>query len=1042
VVINPDGGDTAEDGLRIYLGNLGGIQVVRDGSGQFYGDVPTGPEGVNNGFFLAVGPAGDATVYGPQLDIEWDAVAWTAVSQTGVTGAGTAEDPYQVVTVVSAGGFRLGQTVRYVVPKVYCDVRLTLVPPTANDQNLRIYHWLDTYLNGGDFGPAVWEPHTGSATVFGVAKGTQYEVLIQGNRAWNAYFSGVYYRPGELMAAGGSLDNTLDETPTTDNGLAAQWNLGTPTTPVTWTYRIATAAVNDATCGDGEVTGYEGCDDGDTDDGDGCSGICQVEVGYACIGAPSTCEECFEDIDCDDGDDCTTDACTDNACGHTQAAEGSECLTGVCTSGGSCVECVADGDCGTSGPFCNTETNTCYCEVDGDCDDKNECTSAACTDGRCEYTALPSEAECSVGHCNGDEGAPACICETDDDCNDQNSCSTEICESHECLYDYADAGDACETGVCSEDDPPVCLQCYADEHCPSNEPWCKTEIDECVECLEASHCDDTNECTLDGCSNDVCSHELLTGQACTGGGFCSDEAPTCVECVTNANCPYGRPVCDAHQCVRCTKNSDCNDRNDCTADICSADQLCLHNPVEPGTDCKGGYCAGTSNPACVTCADTEDGALDDGCTDDLPVCLIVGNGSSCVPCEAGDGTSGDFGCASATPYCNETATPRTCIECRTTADCTGNKTCNTAGVCVAPCAADADCLDPTASHCIVDSGECVECVSNDDCQGADTCNSAGRCAGIDTDGDGVEDADDLDDDDDGIADAIESAEKADTDGDGLANSIDRDSDGDGIADVVESGGKDEDGDGVWDDIVDKNHNGLTDEREGDLRMVDTDADGTPDYLDTDSDDDGIDDSVEASDANYDGEADQKASGKDEDHDGLDAAFDSSEGGTAASLPDQNNDGAPDYRDAVGMVVIPTDDGTLPGTDEGVDSGAPPVTTTAPTTGTSTVEAGTSEETETSATETGTSEETMTESEAGTSDTGETGTTSEHDAGTTPVTTSTDVVDAGGDAGTDGGSGDDGCGCRVVGAESTQGVPSAVWLLALTGLFVKRRSRSR
>ena len=38
-------------------------------------------------------------------------------------------------------------------------------------------------------------------------------------------------------------------------------------------------------CGDGIwVDGQEGCDDGDMVDGDGCSNICVVELGYECTG--------------------------------------------------------------------------------------------------------------------------------------------------------------------------------------------------------------------------------------------------------------------------------------------------------------------------------------------------------------------------------------------------------------------------------------------------------------------------------------------------------------------------------------------------------------------------------------------------------------------------------------------------------------------------------------------------------------------------------------------------------------------------------------
>ena len=65
----------------------------------------------------------------------------------------------------------------------------------------------------------------------------------------------------------------------------------------------------------------------------------------------------------------------------------------------------------------------------------------------------------------------------------------------------------------------------------------------------------------------------------------------------------------------------------------------------------------------------------------------------------------------------------------------------------------------------------------------------------DTDGDGVPDDDDLDDDNDGILDTAEGGQTADTDGDGTPNRIDRDSDGDNCDDVLEAGFTDEDNDG-------------------------------------------------------------------------------------------------------------------------------------------------------------------------------------------------------------------------------------------------------
>ncbi len=46
-----------------------------------------------------------------------------------------------------------------------------------------------------------------------------------------------------------------------------------------------------AVCGNSRVQGDEGCDDGNTTAGDGCSEACALEEGFTCTGEPSTCTE-------------------------------------------------------------------------------------------------------------------------------------------------------------------------------------------------------------------------------------------------------------------------------------------------------------------------------------------------------------------------------------------------------------------------------------------------------------------------------------------------------------------------------------------------------------------------------------------------------------------------------------------------------------------------------------------------------------------------------------------------------------------------------
>ena len=114
----------------------------------------------------------------------------------------------------------------------------------------------------------------------------------------------------------------------------------------------------------------------------------------------------------------------------------------------------------------------------------------------------------------------------------------------------------------------------------------------------------------------------------------------------------------------------------------------------------------------------------------------------------------------------------------------------------------------------------------------------------------------------------------DTDTDGLTNAQDLDSDGDGIFDIIEANTLDSDGDGLADGFIDSDGDGYNDNYDGDvgndgtpensinaliLTGADTSADGIPDsYLnvntdssgfpnpyDIDADDDGIPDNVEA-----------------------------------------------------------------------------------------------------------------------------------------------------------------------------------------------------
>ncbi len=167
----------------------------------------------------------------------------------------------------------------------------------------------------------------------------------------------------------------------------------------------------------------------------------------------------------------------------------------------------------------------------------------------------------------------------------------------------------------------------------------------------------------------------------------------------------------------------------------------------------------------------------------------------------------------------------------------------------------------------------------------------GEVTYVDTDGDGLLDFQDPDDDGDGVptADELVDGQPNDHDGDGIADHLDQwdedgplgDADADGIpSDIEEALGldplrADSDGDGVlddqelgddWDNPLDSDGDGIIDaldeDDDGDgvptaeESRGDTDGDGIPDYLDSDSDGDGVDDGDEHGlDDDCDGDAD-------------------------------------------------------------------------------------------------------------------------------------------------------------------------------------------
>ena len=390
------------------------------------------------------------------------------------------------------------------------------------------------------------------------------------------------------------------------------------------------ACVGDLTeCDDANVCTTDTCDfEGDCvylnnaepcDDGSECTQDDHC-AGGGCLGGGL--------VTCDDELACTTDLCDPDSgeCTYTPIEDGQECDDGdLCTAGDVCVElacqpgepidCDDGNEC--TGDACDSESGFCTVEyIEGPCDDSSVCSIVdACLNGKCvgldnvdcgddnpctDDPCDPITGVCS--HVNNtkpcDDGQPCtfgdqcegggCQAGTDPPCDDQNACTVDACDSGtgECSY-VENPGVDCEDG----------LPCTVDDFC------------EGMVCMAGGpkDCGDDNDCTEDYCvaDNGECGHVNADGLACDDGEHCMVEdtcqnaecAGTPKDCQDDDPCTVGETCDDATGDCLAGSPKDCNDDNQCTVDSCDGETGdCVNTPND-------------SNP----CSDGLNCTLDDHC---------------------------------------------------------------------------------------------------------------------------------------------------------------------------------------------------------------------------------------------------------------------------------------------------------------------------------------------------------------------------------------------------------------------------------------------
>jgi hypothetical protein len=201
-------------------------------------------------------------------------------------------------------------------------------------------------------------------------------------------------------------------------------------------------------------------------------------------GAPALCPG-----GCDDSNDCTTDKCQSGICAHDPLAVGSSCgVSRSCDAQALCVRCRdtapgtgQDVGCSPTAPIClgtGLDAACAGCSSASDCNDGNECTTETCAAGKCVFTPVAAGAACATGVCNGTASAEKCVA-----CADTSAGGS------------LDSGCSSTKPVCDPSGTPTCYECNAGSDCAT----------------------DNLTCTVETCTNHVCSH-VATDNLCPASG--------------------------------------------------------------------------------------------------------------------------------------------------------------------------------------------------------------------------------------------------------------------------------------------------------------------------------------------------------------------------------------------------------------------------------------------------------------------------------------------------------------------------------------------
>lgn len=287
-------------------------------------------------------------------------------------------------------------------------------------------------------------------------------------------------------------------------------------------------------------------------------------------------------------------------------------------------------------------------------------------------------------------------------------------------------------------------------------PYCSSEANKCVQCINDSQC-------LNGvCSNENKCVECMSNRQCAGRGsyiefVCSLYASpptyryTCGECAVSTDCPYQMTCSSTNRTCTCTNDAQCGGDapvcfegrcQGCPGDGTPGDDFCSTSGL--GSNCT--QIDGTERFQCSECIDSSSCPFGMECVNRTCTCttnlqcggpdnqlanICSPTSNKCVQCvDSGDCSD------TQRPYCVEGS----CKECTgVDSSCpirkpvTGNVQCSDYGTCLPFCSEDDECASTERPYCHLASNTCTVCRYDVDCKGDAVCytgingTEAGRC---------------------------------------------------------------------------------------------------------------------------------------------------------------------------------------------------------------------------------------------------------------------------------------------------------------------------